>query len=324
MTTLERPLPMLRWSATVRCARQAVYNGTGAPARERTEKEERSIFRGRRIGRDYADWLEANHGEVHVRREVQVEWFGGIGHMDVFLVPTGTVIEVLSSAHASEAMRHVKLLQAVGYLEHYPEGKNAMLVVLNPSTFEEDRTVVVKGTSAYDELLEQVHARVDEIKRFAETGELPDRVCRKPSEAIGRFCLHAQYCFKDWEPPPPDTVSNDPATVELVRKWWDVKQREKVAAEAVAEAEKERKALQDELAGLLPAGKHQAGAYLVKRTDISRSPTLDLKKALLAGVVDEEILGPYMKPGAVYSTWAVEFTGKPADLPEHDYGDTPF
>ena len=149
--------PMLRWSSVRACPRKAVYEATGAPARERTDREERILFRGKSIGRDYASFLTARYGADAIEAERKVVWPLGIGHIDIYLKQTKTAIEVLSSAHATDAMIHSKLLQVVGYMEHDPEVDNGMLVVLNPSDFFEDRYPVNKDTDAYRELAAEAH-----------------------------------------------------------------------------------------------------------------------------------------------------------------------
>src|SRR4051812_29011253 len=117
MTTTERQTASFRWSSVRDCARKAVYEATDAPHRDRTEHEERILWRGKSLGRDYMLFLANKYGADQILTEVPVRWPFGTGHIDGVVIPTRTAIEVLSSAHASDAMIQSKLLQLVGYME---------------------------------------------------------------------------------------------------------------------------------------------------------------------------------------------------------------
>jgi hypothetical protein len=312
--------PMLRWSSVRACPRKAVYEATGAPARERTDKEARILFRGKSIGRDYASFLTARYGVDAIEAERKVVWPLGIGHIDVYLKETKTAIEVLSSAHASDAMVQSKLLQLCGYMEHDPEVDNGMLVVLNPSDFWEERFPVNKDTAAYQELVAEMQARIDKVLAWRDTGEIPGRVCGKPSDAWGHFCLHADHCFEGWVKP--ELVPNeDPLVHELSIGLYRAKQDEHAAKERVTEAEEKRKAIQAQLAEHLEEGEHEVGSLTIRRSVVNRKPTLDLKKALLAGAVDPAAIEPYMKEGATYSTWYVDRHGDAPLIVPGEFGD---
>jgi hypothetical protein len=312
--------PMLRWSSVRACPRKAVYEATGSPARERTDREERILFRGKSIGRDYASFLAAKHGADAIQAERKVQWPLGIGHIDVYLKQTKTAIEVLSSAHASDDMVQSKLLQLTGYIEHDPYVENGVLVVLNPSDFWEERYIVNTETEAYAELVAEMHARIDKVLAWRDTGEIPARVCGKPSDAWGHFCLHAEHCFEGWTKP--EIVPNeDPLVHELSINLYRAKQDEHAAKERVTEHEEKRKAIQAQLAEHLEEGEHEIGSLTIKRTVVNRKPTLDLKKALLAGAVTPDALEPYMKDGATYSTWYVDRHGDAPLVIPGEFGD---
>ena len=296
----------LRWSSTVVCARKAIYEAEQAPAREFTDRETRIMLRGQSIGRDVATIYEYLLGPDQVEREVPIPWEFGLGHADIYLRPTRTLVEVVSAAHATEQRRHVKLLQLVGYMSGHAECESGALLVVDPADLSEEQTLIIKGGAAYEALLAEARERVEQLRAHARDGVLPERVCRKPSEAIGRFCLHADYCFTGWEPPEPLSVVDDPETISRVHDWVWLKERERQWRAELEEFESERKRIEALLAERIEeAGEHQVGPYLVRRTDVQRSPRLDLRRALRAGVVDEELVAPYMKPGARYSTWQV-------------------
>lgn len=318
--------PLLRWSSARVCGRKAIYEATDAAARERSDREHRILYRGRSLGRDYGDWLAARDGQDSILREVKVEWPLGIGHIDLVHLPTSTAIEVLSSAHASDAMVQSKLLQLVGYLEHYEAAEHGLLVVLNPSDFTEERFPVARGTDAYDHLVEQMHERIAELERWRDERVIPARVCAKPSEAIGRFCLHAEHCFNDepaWAPPRPEDVHAGVEAQQAADRVFHLKLQELEAKGVYDAAVAERKDAEAELGELVEdAGTFVVGPWFVTRSDVQMSARLDVRKAELAGALNVEALSEFYKPGAAYSKWKVEraeFPDQPAA--EYDFGD---
>ncbi len=323
---LSRPL---RASSVRDCPRKAAYEATVEPDRDWSDREGRILYRGRSLGRDYADWLAAKYGDDAIEREVKVEWELGVGHIDVFLKPTATALEILSSAHATDKMVTSKLVQLVLYMEHYPAAENGCLIVLNPSDFTEERFPVARDTDAYRTLAEEVHERIARLREWKAGGPLPDRVCRKPSEALGHFCRFADTCFAGWEAPVPAAVTDDPELVHRATLLHVAKAAERAVRDELAEREKERKrleldlveqpTLEDGLATLKEGV--QVGPFLVKRTHVQRGPSLDLKKAELAGVLNVETLAEYMKAGAEYWTTSIERTELSGPVRAHDFGE---
>jgi hypothetical protein len=320
-TVATRPL---RWSSVRVCPRKAVYEAEDAPARERSDRENRILYRGRSLGRDYADFLAARDGEDSIEREVKVTWPLGTGHIDVFHKPTGTVIEVLSSAFANDQMIHSKLLQAVGYMEHHAPTKAGLLVVLNPSDFSEERFPIAMGTDAYQALVDEMRDRIDQLERWRDEGQLPDRVCRRPSEAIGRFCLHAEHCFMDWQPPELEELQSVEA-VELAQAWLSVKAREREANETAAAAKAERADVEAQLDDLgIEHGKVAVGPFTVTRSDRTRHGSLDVTKAEIAGVLNREMVAEFFKPDSHFTVWTIEATGHDIPVGDRDFGEAPF
>jgi hypothetical protein len=343
--------PSLRWSSVRDCPRKAIYESLGSPARDRTDQEERWLYRGKSIGRDYIVWLATKYGKVHVASggdwwvpphlraaegeqaailaEVPVRWPLGVGHMDGFLVETSTALEFLSSAHASEAMIRSKLIQLTGYATYYGPATNACLVVINPASLAEDRYPIAFDTEAFRSLYEECEDRIKQVLAWRDTSEMPARVCGKPSEAWGHFCRHAEHCFNDepaWTEPEPAAHTDDPKLVELAQELHVAKAQERLAKEEMAGYEDHRKRIEAELAEGLPpidsiGGFIGVGPFRVKQTHVHRKPTVDVKKAELAGALNLELLAEYMKPGAAYTTTSierVELDKPPADL---DFGD---
>lgn len=321
-STATRSLKGARASSLKECPRKVIYEVTEAPARERSDRELRILWRGRSLGRDYCDFLAARDGEDAIEREVKVPWGdGAVGHIDAFHKPTSTAIEVLSSAHASDAMIRSKLLQLTLYMEHYPLAKAGLLVILNPADFSEERFPVAKDTDAYAALVEEMRDRIHQVEEWRDHGTLPARVCTRPSEAIGRFCLHAEHCFEDWQPPELDRV-DDHETYELAQSWLSAKAQERGAAEEAAAAKARRVQYEERLAEKITEhGKVAVGHFTVTRSDRTRAGALDVKKAELAGVFSREVFAEFFKPDAHFTVWTVEATGADIPVGDVDYGD---
>lgn len=256
---------MLRWSSVRDCPRKAVYEATGAPARERSVREERILWRGKTIGRDYADMVAAQLGEDAIERERKVAWPLGTGHIDVFVKETRTVIEVLSTAHAGGAYAHSKLVQAVGYAVYDPEATNVCLVVLNPSDYSEERVIVTEGSAQWVELAAEVERRVAEVLEWRDNGTVPARVCGKPADARGHFCDHGAHCFEGWEPAQIAQIT-DPDVVDAAGRVFSAKEREREIKSALKLVEEERKTAEAALADHVEAGKVQVGGFQVTRS----------------------------------------------------------
>jgi hypothetical protein len=298
--------PLLRWSSVRDCPRKAILEATGAPARERTDQEQRILFRGKTIGRDFADLIAATAGEHAIERERKVAWPLGIGHIDVYIRQTKTVVEVLSSAHASPDMIHSKLIQAVGYTIHDPEAENACLVILNPSDYSEERIVVMPDTPQWDTLAQEVQDRVDQVLAWRDTSEMPNRVCRKPADARGHFCLHAEHCFDGWTPEPLPLVDSEDAQL-LARKIAALKQKRTELSKADKPLEEEQKQLQAELAGFVEPGEWQVGGWKIVRSARTRR-SFDVAKAEQDSRFHPDLIAEFTKTSQ-FDVWTVEQTG---------------
>jgi hypothetical protein len=255
--------------------------------------------------------------------EQRIRWPAGVGHCDAFIPETRTVVEVLSSAHASEEMRHSKLLQAVIYTEHHPQAENCALVIVSPTDFTTERVVLMPKSRQYKELVAEMRERLGQVARWEATGELPPRVCRKRSDSWGHFCLFADHCFDDYEPPMLGTVEVEEAR-ELAARWVELKRRGAASVEQ-KEAEAERKLVEAQLAEIVPVGEFQVGPYRVSRTHVDRKPTFLWERAEMAGLFEPGLYGEFMKPGASYSIFKVEQTGSDtSELPDEFGTEAPF
>lgn len=308
--------PQLRWSSARSCPRKAVYQATGAPAREATDREQRILWRGRSLGREYANFLRTRYpGRNQIFTELKIDWPYGTGHADIYVRPARTTIEVLSSANASAEMVRSKMLQLVCYMTHAPSRfpvNSGAVVVLDPNDFTDEIFPLAKTSSVYRDLVEEMHERFNELQAWADQGTLPARVCTKPSDARKHFCRLADHCFQDWQPPELDIV-DDPVAVEAAERLYEVRTRERAAKEELSLVESERKEVEQRLADLIPAGKHQVGDLEISRTHVDRSPSFDWRKAQAAGVFDEEVYAEFFKPGASYDLFRVDVIREEAE-----------
>lgn len=305
MTVTETPT--LRWSSVRDCGRKAVYEATGAPARERYSREERILFRGKTIGRDYADMLAASHGAAEIERERKVIWPLGVGHIDVYVKQTQTVIEVLSSAHASESMIRSKLVQAVGYALHDPEATNVCLVILNPSDYSEERVIVTPTSPQWESLVAEVNDRVAQVLAWRDGGDIPERVCNKPGDAHGHFCLYASHCFEGFVPDPLAHL-DDSETHQLVARLYHAKQKEREVKQTLGIVETERKEIEQQLDDVVEAGKFQVGQFQIVKSPRTRE-SFKLKLAQNDSRIPPMLLEEFTNV-STFTVWTVDRNGE--------------
>ena len=293
------------------------------PRRERTDREERILWRGKSLGRDYTDYLRRVHGAENVLAEVKITWPLGVGHMDAFIVPTKTAVEVVSSKHATDNVRWSKLLQLCGYMEHADfEIDSGLLVVVDPSDFTDERFSLAKTSRAYRALVGEMRDRVAQVQAWAGDGAIPARVCARPSDSFAHFCLFADHCFQGWEPPElPELESEETRT--LVAALYRLKQREHEARQEIGVLASERKLVEQELEERVPVGKHRVGPLEVHRSRVVRKPTFQWEKAEMAGVFQPDLYAEFFRAGAEYDVWRVDRNGD-MPLPAEDYGEVPF
>lgn len=327
-------VPPMHASLVRECPRRSIYQATGAPERERYDREERILFRGQSLGRDYAiylakawgariyvasgdplewpaRWLTEERDEAGLIVELEIPWVFGIGHADILIPDTKSIVEVLSSAHASDQMINAKLLQLVLYMEYgvgLAPGPGC-LVIVNPSDFTEEKWVLKRGTREYRELAAQALDRVEQVKAWSSTGVMPERVCARPADAIGHFCTHAAHCFEGWQAEPADEIS-DPATIAAATGVYQAKQNERHGKELADSAELERRSQERLLAAsIAEPGKVRVGPFQVNRIDVADRETVELKKARLAGVwtdAHDEQFAPFLKIGGGHTRWSVD------------------
>jgi hypothetical protein len=327
----------LRWSSVRNCPRLAVYEATDAPARERTLKEDRQLFRGRSVGHDWVvsvasekmwkvwvdsgstHWLPphlaaVSEDEADVIAECRVQWEMGTGHADLYIRETDTVVEVLSSQNPTGDMIHSKLIQARGYARAL-DADNLALIVVDPATLDEERVIVTFGTARWDDLERECDERVAQLLEWRDEGTLPARVCGKPGEAWGHFCQYAEHCFDGYTPPALDTIT-DERTHELVARDFHARQKEREIKATLKLIETERKEIEAELAEQVEPGKWQVGNYQVNRSPRTRK-TFKLPLAEQDSRIPQPLLDEFTSVSS-YEVWTVERAGVTGEV---DYGE---
>lgn len=321
MTTVTET-PLMRLSTIRDCPRHAVYEAIGAPAREVYDRETRIMWSGRRIGQDYLDmWCEAHPGEELIR-EKKVPHPFGVGHEDAFIVSTGTVLEILSSAHASTEMVHSKLLQLVLYMTYDEAAVNGALLIVDPRDYSDERVIVVKGGDKWDELAAEAQERMEAVREWTTSGTLPGRVCARPENARGHFCRHAEFCFEGWMSDPVQAL-NDPDVHELAVRLAHVKAKRREIGSTDKTLEAEQKEIQSSLAEVVEPGEWRVGRVQLKRSPRSK-PTFKLALAREDSRLPAELLEEFTST-SVFDVWDAQIVADEANADfEVDFGDTPF
>lgn len=336
----------LRWSAVRDCPRKAVYEATDTPGRDRTLAEQRQMYRGKSVGHDYVVALAtANGWKIHVDSgpdywlppnlradnfetadaiaEMKVAWELGTGHADLYIRPTDTIVEVLSSQNAAADQVRSKLLQARGYARAV-DAQAIALAIVHPASLEEDLVVVAADTPEWDSLSVECDERVAQVLAWRNTGEMPERVCGRPGDAWGHFCVYAETCFEGWTPEPL-AVLDDPEVQRLSLELAHLKAKRKTGAAVDKLLEKAQKDIQSRLADLVePGTKGIAGTVKLERSARTRS-SFKLTLAKEDSRLPADLLDEFTEVSD-YDVWSAELLDGDGQLvaPEEDYGPVPF
>lgn len=308
----------LRLSTVRDCPLRAVYEATGADARDLSEKERRILWSGRRIGDDFLSMLEAG-GVGPIEREVKIPWAHGIGHADGWIAETRTLLEVLSSAHATDAMVDSKLVQLVLYMEHKDDCENGALLIVDPRDYSDERVIVTKGSAEYEKLQTVANERLAAIDKWAATGELPE--CT--GQANAWFCRFDECPCK--QPKPPLDEVDTAEARETVLAFAQAKAAEKEAQAALDMAKERRLNVQAVLEGLaLPVGTVKVGPYELQRIHYAGRRTFNLPLAEKDSRLPDELLAEFVKQGDPYDVFKVKKVDAQPALVGDDFGEVPF
>lgn len=294
-----RDLRGARWSTAVRCARAAVYQGTGAPRAEPSQKMLGYFLRGDVFGKYAARELVIPYYRAQGRRpkaEAEVPWPPedpiAICHPDIIVPHEKRVIEVYSNT-GLEVLHH-KCLQgagcalALGYRE-------VEVLVIDPNTSE-----YITRPVDLDALEPEVRQLWDAVYAGVVFGQVPERVCRTPWDSMAFGCPFVAHCFQDWEEPPGPTLKDINAVAALA----SVRNRLSEARKDVERlAEEER--LQRERLPIEPDVWHLAGNVEVKRQIRKGRRTLSLSDMKAAGVELPPHVQEWIKEGDPYEVWYI-------------------
>lgn len=313
-----------RWSAAAKCPRMAAYGLLGAEPEEPTERTKRIWRRGRQIGAAVADDFAAKYGEDQVTREKAVEWPDhtlplGELHTDVYVKPDRMAVEVKSTTSPASILDDA-ITQLGGEIFYDSEADVGCLAIADPSGWKETTYLPVILT---DELTERVESIAQQVVDAARTGELPQRVCGKPTDGHGKFCPFIDICFADWQPIEPERLPGDVALLALELKA--AQDEERAAKSAVTPLEERRKELAAQLAEFdLEPGIEYAGAGVrVTRTHVADSEKLSLTTVKKAGMWTPELelqMQPFVKASGGHDRWKVTPDGN-VEISAEDFGD---
>ena len=269
---MRRPLPVLegpRWSGAVTCPRRAVYDAI-VPAADREPPDARTLAIWKR-GRAYGDAITREIAEElaaegrRPRFEEPVPWPArapvGEGHIDLYVPHERHAIEAVSAMNDDAATIERKALQVAGYVLEHPRAERATVVIVNPSTGEQDELPI--EVEAFEPRVREIQAAV--VAGIANPAEaMPPRVCRHPHDGPTRWCPHVAPCFADWQRP---TIEELVGGAELAERLLELDSRVTAARKATEQHELERELVRNELRAALPAGEEvTAGGVTLKRT----------------------------------------------------------
>lgn len=304
-----------RWSQACKCSRMGAYGLLGIDPAEPNERSQGLMRRGRMLGAERYERYLLKYGADQVVPEKPVTWPAGVLHPDVFVRPHALTVEVKSSASPASIIEDA-IVQCAGQVYWDPESEHGLVEVVSPIDLTVLAEIPVILNDEWVERLEKIAA--DVVRAGATNGrELPDRVCRKPSDGIGRFCPFIDTCFEGWEPPPLEQIEADETVIARVARLHAIKQRRKQISAADKPLEEEQKEIQATLNDELPAGKLLVGGYAVARSPRTRE-SFSLKKARAS--VPTEILDPFTSL-TQYSVYDVEKVDANAVVDAAGFGD---
>lgn len=315
----ERLAGRTRWSMAVRCPRMASLALLGAEPEPLTPREEGRFQRGKDAQNFYGRKLVAKYGEENVIAEHTVAWPDpkpiGELHVDFKIIPESMAIECKSS-ESVDSLFESAVRQIGGPLVWDPDLETGAVVFLDRDYQETDVFPVILS----DELRAEVEGIAEKVVTASRTGELPERICSKPSDGRGYFCPLIDHCFSDWEAPAiPE--GRDPLPV-LSTNAYLARERYETAKGSYETAEAEWEEARDALLEELPAGETTVPGLLVKRTDVADSKRFSLSKAEKAGMwtsVHEELFAPFVSMSGAHSRLTFKRT-EGEDL-EHEWQD---
>jgi hypothetical protein len=270
--------------------------------------------------------MELKHGADNVHFEYAVPWPAppalpvGELHVDVAVFSERLAIEAKNTVHI-DSLYESAVVQVAGALVNAPDKFDAGLVVFLDHDYQITHEFPIFLT---DELREQVETIMDAVVEAGKTGQVPERICGKPSDGIGHLCPFIEHCFEGWVEPPPAERGD---LSELASEGWVIQRDLRTARGSTQELEsawEEWKARASEATEGMPPGLEiHAGPIRIKRIDVKGRETFSLSKARKSGswtALDEERFGAFTKIGE--PSVRFDLTKTEAESPlDIDYGD---
>lgn len=254
-----------------------------------------------------AEQFRERYGRDQVEREREIDWGLGTGHADVYVKSEKLIVEVVSSTSPAGIFA-AKVRQARQYLHFDPEAEKAAVYVIDPSDLDrEDLIPIVLSQADRDEIDRDVQA----VKAALDGGPLPECCASSPTECRRSYlCSFTDAAWEGWEPPAAVDLSEDTEAVGAAEKLYAVRvRRQRRKADDDADDQEQRE-LQARLAdiGLVPGLDYLLGGVKLKRTVCQGRETFSYSMAKKAGLVDGELLAPFVKVGQPYERWSVTRT----------------
>jgi hypothetical protein len=312
-----------RWSMACRCARQAAMGLLGHDP-EPVDEETQLLWERGKLDEEWVvtRLLEPEFGADNIIRQKAVEWPSeglpiGELHTDAFVVSEGLPIEIKS--HANGEPSEDDFTQLKGQIHFDPDaGDVGVLLVVDRNLRREQFTV--KLTDDDRRILDDTAAQIAEAGR---SGELPARVCAKPSDGRAKFCPFIQECFQGWTPPDPINLEGERA--ELLAEAYRLKVTRDQLKEPYDEAEGAYKAAVSELteAETATGVEIKGGGVIAKRAEIAPRELFSVKDARRAGLwthAHDQHFETAIKFGGGHTRWTLRRDPE-APLLAEDFGD---
>lgn len=277
------------------------------------------LFRGNVFEEITARRLQAKHGKENVLRQITVEIPGvGVGHPDFYLVNEHAIGEAKSTVapFPNSPIFESGAKQTKLYVHFHPEAVKGYLYMLDPNRM---KPADVYEINVSDDDAQQIETERAQIVEAVAGGELPDRICSHPGQARSHMCPLALACFPDWEPEPPDEITN-PDAVHAASRLAAIKTEKRQHAQAIKALEEGEKVAQAELAELVAVGDSVVGPFKVKRTHVVLQPRFSVRAFEAAGHSIEP-LAEFFTGGSEHDRWTVSRADEAGDI---DYGEVPF
>jgi hypothetical protein len=305
-----------------KCPRMASYALRGTEPHEPSDRTRRLFARGRQLGEWMGQRFQHKYGADNVILEKPVLWPAngdlplGELHTDIYVKPERMAVEVKSSAQP-ESLIDSALMQLAGEVHFDPDADKGLLAIVDPNDLDE----LLMPFTLTDKWRDKVEDVAAQVAAAGTTGELPDRVCAKPSDGHSRFCPFIDVCFEGWQPPPPATLETNDLRL-LVYAVAGRKQTRDALQDRADEADAAyRRDLERLAEHVEPGVDYQVGSISVRRSVVKGRTTYRIPAALKCGVVTEEQLAPFTKIGEPHDRWSIEGNLTGIEQPDDELND---